>query len=108
MQGLATGSESGHPTLRQTPPTVGAASALGLGHPALVFTPDPGREEPTYYVFPVSETHVEEAGGRRVVFLEVNPGPEFLRVAPSPVRGMNPNVFIRRDDPFAGMAEVLP
>lgn len=102
------GGESGTPTIASAPPTRGASGVLGIGMPAVVFTPDDGRAEPTYYIWPVSETHIEESGGVRVEHLEVHPGPEFLRVAPSLVRGMNPNVFIRRDDPFAWMAEVLP
>jgi hypothetical protein len=64
---------------------------------------------PVYYVYPMSETQVNRLDGTQtVVALNPDPGPEFVRVRPHPDRGNNPNVFIRRDDPLAHLAEVLP
>lgn len=102
------GSETGTPRLGFTPPVLGATLVGQIGAPALVFTPPQDRAEPTYYIYPVGEVVDMTPDGPVTRILEVEPGPEYVRVAPHPVRGNNPNVFIRRDDPFAAMAEVIP
>ena len=59
-------------------------------------------DQPIYYIYPKPETIIPGPDGPRLVRLEVNPGPEFVRVAP---RGGNPNCFIRTNDPYRHLAE---
>lgn len=108
MRGDEGGSETGTPALAQGTPSFGAAVRLDVGLPRLVLAPVDGRSAPTYYVYPKPEWDAPQPDGSVARYaVQVNPGSEFARVAPHPERGDNPNVFIRRDDPFAWMAEVI-
>ena len=103
--GAETDSAAGTPSLRFDLPAMGQEAGAQIGAPCLVFTPPEGRAEPTYYIYPKPETVIHGPDGPRLVRLEVNPGPDFIRVAP---RGGNPNCFIRTNDPYRHLAEEAP
>lgn len=82
---------------------LGAVVGAQPGLPRLVFTPPIGMARPTFYVYAKPET---EVFGIMQKLPDPNPGPAFVRVKPRPEHGMNPHIFVRRDDPFFHLAEL--
>lgn len=104
IHGSESGTQTGNPTVVYGPPVTGVQMRVESTAPLVKFE-KPGHPTAYFYARGVS------IAGEYVAFTGGHPGPDYMRVqvtGPIAAMGINPDtvVFIRRDDPFAALAEV--